>query len=304
MLSSLFQSSYRQSLKHYKLFYDDLCHYGNPASKHIFYFVPGIDGTCGQIRFCLSSIVRVFGPDVFIKCLLLDEFSAQKPIWEKYTIPNIIKKKEKIVADLNSLADGYERITIVCSSNGFYDLLFAYGELLETVKQKAELLWVAVAPDRFAPTLWETVFYRINGHTHEGYKWWAAPEHNLFKWINPELSKTVTWKRQGLKKVFCKNDIESRFRCLGFQWAYNSIDACNDILGYICRHSSYPLPLKSYALVATKDGYWQGKPVSAIDQLLEKYLTQRQVLYKPASHLWVVVPDNAGAILTMVRDGR
>jgi hypothetical protein len=302
MLTPLFQAAYRRSLNHFKLFYDDFCLYGNPSARHVFYFIPGIDGTCGQIRFCLPSIFRVFGPDIYIKCLLLDEYSASRPIWEKITIPNAIKRKERIAADLNQLAEKYDKITIVCSSNGFYDLLFAYEALNVSIKQTVKLLWVAVAPDRFEPTRWETVFYRINGHSHEGYKWWAVPEHNLFTWINPEIGKTEVWKRQGLRKVFNKSDIESRFRCFGFQWAYNSVDACNAVLEYICRNASRPLPIPSYVLVATNDGYWQGKPVAAINTLLDTYLSNKRVLYKPMSHIWVVVPDNTEELMTLLKN--
>ena len=303
MFQKLFKKRYIASLSDFKLFYDDLGMYGNPDAENAFYFVPGIDGSCGQSRFCLPVLVKVFGHDIFFKCLHIEEFSAKRPIWDKYTIENTVKKKDQLVRDLNELARKHAHLTVVCSSNGFYDFLFAYSELSDEARAKAELLWIAVAPDRFEPTLWDTIFHAVNGQTVNGNRFWAAPESNLLQWINPETSGSFRWKKQRVQKLFLKSDIESRFKCFGITWSYNSGDSANMVLDYMRARSTWPIPMKSYILAATNDGFWQGKPLSAITDLLDTYLSNNTVLFKKASHVWVLAPDATEEILTMIKMG-
>jgi hypothetical protein len=58
----------------------------------------------------------------------------------------------------------------------------------------------------------------------------------------------------------------------------------------------------AHLLAASNDGYWYGKPSSALDETLDKYLAQKTVLRRPASHLWVVTPDHLTEYLSRVPD--
>lgn len=141
MSSENFIKSYEKSLKQvYRYFYDDFEEYGNRDASHAFYFIEGIGGVPGQIRFAFPSIIKKWGTNVYIKSLHLKEFSAKEFIWNKYTLKNIEKKKEKIISDLNNLGKKYKRVTIITSSNGFYDFAFAYPKLSKELLKKAELV--------------------------------------------------------------------------------------------------------------------------------------------------------------------
>ena len=86
-----FIDSYEKSLKtDYRYFYDDFDEYGNRDASHAFYFIEGIGGVPGQIRFALPSLIRYFGTNIYIKSLHLKEFSSQEFIWNKYTLENDI----------------------------------------------------------------------------------------------------------------------------------------------------------------------------------------------------------------------
>jgi len=302
MSTEKFLKAYEKSLKtYYRYFYDDLDLYGNRDADHVIYFIEGIGGVPGQIRFALPSLIRYFGTNIYIKSCHLKEFSSQEYIWNKYTIVNINKKRDKIVTDLNNLAKKYKRITIVASSNGFYDFLYAYQKLSKILLKKSELVWCAVAPDHFEKTKWENFFYRLNGFTKDNHKWFAFPNNDLLKFLNPELKLIHKWKYMGLKKSFYKNDLEFRFKYFNLWWAYASISCFNEILKHITDNSKFPINIKSYILVAATDGYWQGKPVSIIQKHLDKYLTNKEVIYKKASHLWLLMPENITEVLNLMK---
>lgn len=302
MSTKKFIKAYENSLKNvYRYFYDDLYEYGNINADHAIYFIEGIGGVPGQIRFALPSLIKYFGTDIYIKSLHLKEFSSQEFIWNKYTLENINKKRDKIISDLNNLAKKHKRITIVASSNGFYDFLYAYSGLNKLLLKKAELVWCAVAPDHFEKTKWENFFYKLNGFTKDNHRWFAFPNTNLLKFLNPELKIKHVWKYKGLKKTFNKNDLEFRFKCMGLWWGYASITCFNELLKHMTDNSKYPINIKSYVLVAATDGYWQGKPLSEIKKHLDKYLSNKEVIYKKASHLWLLMPDNITDILKLMK---
>ena len=85
-----FREKYLHSLHDLRFFYDDVAEIGNAeTAEHAFYFVPGLNGTPGQMRFLLPSLIRVYGNNVYLKSLHLPEFSARVATWEKYTLENI-----------------------------------------------------------------------------------------------------------------------------------------------------------------------------------------------------------------------
>ena len=302
MLKRIYTRSYINSLKYdHRHFYDDLDEYGNQDSDTAFYFIPGINGTAGQIRFAIPNLIGKFGKDIFIKSCFLEEFSSKALIWDKYKLSNVLKKREKIVFDLNKMAQKNRRLYIVASSSGFYDFLYAYGSLSEKVRDKSELLWVAVAPPEFRKGVFTELFYRINGFRVDGYRWFAYPNSNLLRIINPETSTHHIWKQGKVKKRFYKTDLESRFKCFGIYWAYTSIDCFNYLLRVMIDNSSYPIDMKSYVMVATRDGYWQGKSTAEINRVLDGFISNREMLFRPTSHLWLVSPDNMSDLLDLIR---
>ena len=155
-----FRERYLRSLDDYRFFYDDVTALGDrDDAEHIFYFVPGINGTPGQMRFVLPSLTRVFGSRIYFKALHLPEFSARRPTWEKYTIANLDRKLAQLRADLAQLLARHERVTVIASSNGFYDFAAAAGAFPpEELRERVHLIWGACAPDHFEPTPWERVF--------------------------------------------------------------------------------------------------------------------------------------------------
>src|SRR5678815_1375721 len=117
-----FVAAYHKSLADYRFFYDDITELGNPATAdHAFYYVPGICGTPGQMRFALPSLVRTYGSQLYMKGLGATAFSATQPIWDKYTIANTDRKLEELRADLAAMLRRFDRFVVVCSSNGMYD---------------------------------------------------------------------------------------------------------------------------------------------------------------------------------------
>lgn len=288
-----FRQSYLQSLRDYRFFYDDLTEVGNAAeARHVFYFVPGINGTPGQMRFLLPSLTRVFGSSLYLKALHLPEFSARVPTWDKYSPANVDRKIAQLRADLRGLLARFERFAVLCSSNGFYDFAAAVGEFdTEEIESRVQLVWGACAPDQFGSTRWEKVFFPLTGFEHEGHRWWAYPNHNAFTAFNPETSISFSWRDGGPRPLF-KADLESRFRCLGLQWDYVSPSQ----LGQAARHAvaqiRRPWRAPAQALVAEHDGYWQGRSRDDIEHCIRRYLPDAHCEFKPTSHLWVVNPTN------------
>ncbi|NIR30110.1 MAG: hypothetical protein GWN84_12505 [Gammaproteobacteria bacterium] len=299
MLTALFRKRYLESLRAYRHFYDDIHEYGSPKrAANVFYFIPGINGTPGQIRFVLPSLQRIFGQALYVRCCHLPEFSATRPIWEKYTLANVDAKRDVIVSDLLELLETHGPVTVIVSSNGFYDFLYAYQTLKHRYGEPPlRVLWGACAPDRFDETVWESVFFPVNGFASNGHRWFAVPNHNWLRVVNPETTITHKWRYRDQRKIFFKTDLESRFRCLGLHWDYVSVSCFNEVLAYVLRDVRDPLQLETHALVASKDGYWQGRARDEIQACLRRYAPTIQVTFKPASHLWVVTPENVSEVL-------
>jgi hypothetical protein len=294
LLSAHFRARYLESLTYYKHFYDDVALYGDErTAKRMLYFVPGINGTPGQIRFLFPSFTRLFGSDFAVKALSLPEFAARRPIWEKYTLENVDKKRHRIIADLTDLLRRHARVTVLCSSNGFYDFVSALTLWNDAAaRSRLDLVWGPCAPDWFIETFWERVFYPFNGFTENGYRWFAYPNHNVLKALNPETTTRFAWRHGRQAKVFFKNDLESRFIAGGLQWDYISFGCFNAMLRHVLADVRGPLDLDARVLVPMQDGFWQGRGVDEIKAVLDKYLVRYDVVYKNASHLWVVAPEN------------
>jgi hypothetical protein len=303
LLTQKFVTAYTKSLGNdHRQFYDDLSEYGSSTAETALYFIPGINGVPGQIRFALPSLLKKYGSNIYVRCLHLPEFSAAKAIWEKYAPANIEKKRSQIVADLNDLGSRFKHIKILVSSNGIYDFMFALSKMEPSVSAKAVLFWVSVAPDRFEETPWQKLFYPLTGFQEQGHAWFAVPNSNYLKMFNPETAVWHVWHGAGVKKKWTKSDIESRFPCLGLLWMYISISRFNQLLEYMRQDALAPIPIKSYILAATEDGYWQGKPESEIVALIDRYFSDRKILFRKSSHLWVLTPDNLDALLALDDD--
>ena len=299
-LTGYFLQRYCDALSNYRHFYDDLDEYGNPDTcNEVFYFIPGMSGTPGQLRFGLPSIVRKFGTRIYVKCLHLDEFSSQRPTWTKYTAENLQKRRRQIVRDLTELSARFRRIRIIASSTGFYDFLGSYQQL-EGIENSLILYWLSCAPDQVSRSIWESYFYRLNGFTHDGMKWYAYPNHQLLKFFNPECGTKTSWKHRRQQKIFYKNDLESRFSCLGMIWDYVSTECFNFILQNnleVFREKGRIVELETHVLAATKDGFWDDSSPEIILATMDKYLARRRIIFKETSHLWVVTPDNLYELL-------
>ncbi|MGR9107407.1 MAG: hypothetical protein ACU843_10815 [Gammaproteobacteria bacterium] len=305
LCTSKFTDSYLKSLRDYKSFYDDLAEYGKAAtSRNVFYFIPGFNGVPGQIRFALPSFAKSFGTDFYIRGLYLDEFSACRPTWEKYTPENLEKRHARIIEDLEFLGTRYDELAIIVNSSGFYDLLAVYPEISVPLRRKLTLAWIACAPDSSEETPWEGVFYRLNGFTHGSDRWFAYPNHNLITFINRECSANKRWRYGQQKKTFFKYDLESRFYCAGILWAYVSVSRYNWVNQYNIAKAEYPIDIPAVVLVASKDGYWSGKSRGEIEWVIHRYLKPRRVLFRETSHLWVTVPENLSATLEALREIR
>lgn len=293
-----FRESYLRSLHDYRFFYDDLAEIGNPdEADHAFYFVPGTNGTPGQMRFMLPSLTRVFGPRVYVKALHLPEFSARRPMWEKYSLANVDRKPARLRDDLRGLLARFERVTVLCSSSGFYDFAAAAGELCAAVQPgRLHLLWGACAPDRFGTTPWEQVFYPLNGLLHDGHRWFAYPNHNLLQVFNPETSTSYPWRDGGNRRDFLKVDLESRFRCAGLDWCYTSPSQLGAVLRHVVGRIRGQLHLPADALIAADDGYWQGRSQAEVARVVRSYLPGCHLDFQPVSHLWVVTPTYVTAL--------
>lgn len=299
----LFRERYLRSLDDYRFFYDDLAVIGDPAeAEHVFYFVPGINGTPGQIRFVLPSLFRVFGRRIHVRALHLPEFSCRRPTWMKYTLANVDRRLDRLEADLLHLLAGHDRVTVIASSNGFYDFAAAAGRLPPaTVRDRLHLIWGACAPDHFEPTAWERVFYPLNGFEYEGHRWFAYPNHNAFRGVNPEAGHAHAWCEGRQRRRFRKADLESRFHLLGLEWDYISPSQLGAATRHVVRRISGPLPCPTYALVAADDGYWQGTPPDLVERTIRRYAPAATIRFQPASHLWVVTPTYVTTLLREVK---
>lgn len=289
-----FRERYLRSLQDYRFFYDDVTEIGNPArADYVFYFVPGINGTPGQMRFLMPSLTRTYGSRIHLKALHLPEFSARRATWEKYTVANVERKLARLRADLHDLLARHERVTVLASSNGFYDFAAAAGALPEDVlRDRIHLLWGACAPDHFDPTPWERVFYPLNGFRHEGHRWFAYPNHNAFRFLNPETSNTHRWRDGSQARRFVKADLESRFHLAGLEWDYVSTSQIGALVRHVVSQIRAPLACPADTLIAAHDGYWQGKPRAEVERTIRRYLPHAHLDFRPASHLWVVTPSH------------
>lgn len=300
-LTDVFRNHYLESLTDYKSFYDDIHEYGNPnRGEKCIYFVPGYNGAAGQIRFAFPSFSAYYGPDIYVRSCYLKEFSARKPIWEKYTVENLRKRRQKIVTDLEELALRFREIDVITSSSGFFDFLAALTETPSQVREKLKLAWVACAPDSSRSSPWESRFFKINGFEYDGHRWFSYPNHNVLKFLNPECNSLKKWQYGAQRKVFFKHDLESRFWLGGILWDYLSFSNYNWMNQKNVEISEYPIDLPSVVLVATEDGYWMGKSREVIEATIHKFIKAPEILYRKTSHLWVTVPENICATIHAV----
>jgi len=299
MFKDLFMKRYMESLGFYKHFYGDISQYGsedNPAK--VFYFIPGISGTPGQVRFGFPSFFKRYGSNIYVRCCHIDEFSATRPIWEKYTLENTSKKRRAIIDDLKQLVERHGEVVIIVSSNGFYDLVNAYDGLKKAgVSGSLKLLWVACAPDSFLETVWENIFFPLNGFVHNSHRWLAYPNHQLLRFLNPEASTKFKWRYQRQGKTIYKIDLESRFVCFNLYWDYVSIDCFNAVLKHAVRNFSGAIDIETHVLVASNDGFWQGRGHDEVKDVIGRYVNADSVLFKNASHLWVASPENISELI-------
>jgi hypothetical protein len=295
-----FLERYHQSLHNYRHFYDDLDEYGNPQTcNEVFYFIPGMSGTPGQVKFGLPSILKKFGNRIYVKCLHLDEFSNQRPTWTKYTAENLHKRRQQIVQDLRQMCERFARVRVIVSSTGFYDFLGAFQQM-EAIENQLLLYWLSSAPDRVSRSIWESYFYRLNGFTYDGLKWYAYPNQPLLKYFNPECGTRIRWKHGQQRNMFFKNDVESRFSYLGMQWDYVSTECFNFILQDNLaefHRTGRRVEIEAHVLAATRDGFWDESSPDVIQATVDRYIGKPRMIFKDTSHLWVVTPDNLSEML-------
>jgi hypothetical protein len=298
-----FRRAYLQSLGHHRQFYDDFSEYGrSDGARCAFYFIPGINGTPGQIRFALPSLLQRFGREIYLRACYLPEFSSNRPVWEKYSGDNVLKKRAQVARDLEHMLAEFPHVYVVASSNGFYDLVAAWDRLPAGASRRLTLLWVACAPDQFETSPWVERFYRWTGFQHEGFPWAAVPNGNWLCWMNSESSTLLRWRRGRERRTFFKADIESRFRVAGICWAYVSPECFNHSLESVTQAHSRPLDVATFVLAGSRDGYWHGQPPGALQKTLDRYLVRKVIVIRPASHLWVVTPDHLDIFLAQVPD--
>jgi hypothetical protein len=278
-LSRHFQERYLESLQDGRLFYDDVTEVGNPAAANfVFYFVPGINGTPGQMRLVLPSLTRVFGSRIYLKALHVPEFSAQRPTWEKYTAANIDRKLTQLRADLEQLLARYNRVTVIALSTGFYDFAAAAAALAPAARrERMHVLWSGCAPDQIKRSDWERVFFPLSGFVHRGHRWFACPSQCTVPPCHPE---SIGAFGQGPTAG------ESRFRCLGVQWKYVSTSQLNAAVRHVVRRIGAPLDLPATALIGGSERAWQGPNREWAERRVRQYLPRCQFAYRPAPQLW------------------
>ncbi len=295
-----FLARYHESLFYYRHFYDDYAAVGDPERcREAFYFIPGYNGTPGQMRFGLPSLYQKFGRDIYLRGLYLDEFSSRRPSWMKYSAANLALRRRRIVDDLNEMSRRFRRLRIIVSSTGFYYLLAVWPEI-ESGDCEHILYWVSCAPDRVSPSRAERLFYPLNGFTWEGRKWFAYPNQQALRFINPECSTIKRWRHHRQARTFFKNDLESRFRCAGLSWDFASPDcitfALEDNLQCFRRHGR-KLEMKTHVLAAIRDGFWDDSSPAVIEATMDRYLARKRIIFKETSHLWVVTPENIAELI-------
>jgi len=300
LLTGHFLRQYHASLFYYKHFYDDTCVYGDPDScTDAFYFVCGFNGSPGQIKFGVPSIVKRYGRDVYIKSLYVEEFSCHHPSWIKYTSHHLEKRRQTMVRDLVEMTNRFPRVRVIVSSTGFYEFLAVYPELLE-LKHKLILYWVSCAPDQVSRSIWQSYFYGFNGFSYRGMKWFSYPNHQLLRLFNPECATRKNWKHDQQKNTFYKIGLESRFFCFGLLWDYASWDCITFFLDNnlsIYRKSGLQIDIETHVLAGTRDGFWDDSRPEVIEKTLDKYIREKRVIYKQSSHLWVVTPENISELI-------
>jgi hypothetical protein len=301
LLATRFIAAYRRSLSDYRLFYDDIAEIGNPSrAKHAFYFVPGISGSPGQMRFALPSLSRTFGPRVYMKGLDVPAFATGVPVWDKYTVPNTERKLAQLREDLTALLHRFDRLVVVCSSNGLYDFLAAAAKFPRgDLESRVQLVWVSCAPDHYSPTVWERVFFPINGVVVQGHRWFAYPNHDTLRMLNPETTNSLFWREGHQERRFDKADLESRFRCLGVHWDYISTSRFGEIAEHVIAQIR-PWNAPVQALIAADDGYWQGVPEETVLTTIRRYVPQAHCTFRPGSHAGVVTPTNLTEVFARV----
>jgi hypothetical protein len=300
LLTDVFLARYHESLFYYKNFYDDLDQIGNPETcTEAFYFIPGFNGTPGQMRFGLPSLIKQFGSNIFMKSLYLEEFSSRRPTWMKYSEQNLQMRRLKITQDLEEMSAKFPRVRIITSSTGFYDFLAVYSQV-KKFTCKHILYWISCAPDQVSRPLSEKIFYAVNGFTYEGRKWYAYPNQQLLRFINPECSTRKRWRHKHQRKVFFKNDLESRYFCFGLLWDYTSWDCITEMLKSnldVYHSCGQPIELEAHVMAATKDGFWDDSRPEVIEKTLDRYLVNKRIIYRETSHLWVVTPEKISDLI-------
>ena len=57
------------------------------------------------------------------------------------------------------------------------------------------------------------------------------------------------------------------------------------------------LGIETHVHVAANDGFWQGLSEAEVRAVIDRYVAPATVTFRNASHLWVVTPENAMALL-------
>jgi len=298
--ADFFLKRYHRSLFYYKHFYDDIHEYGNLQDcREVFYFIPGFNGTPGQVRFGLPGVVRTFGPQIYIKCLYVEEFSSRYPYWLKYNEANLQKRRDRIVKDLYELARMGKKIRVFTSSTAFYEFLSIYSEI-KKIRDRIVLYWGSCAPDSITPSRWEGLFERMNGFTRNGMLWYSYPNHRFLKGFNPECNDRYRWRHGEQRNKFYLNDIESRFFIAGILWDLISIDCfrffiSSNLAGF--QKTGEKIDMEVHVLAATSDGFWDNSSVENIERTVDRYVKNKRIIFKKTSHLWLVTPDHIAELL-------
>ena len=295
LFADLFLERYHNSLFYYKNFYDDLYEYGNNTNcEEVIYFIPGFNGTPGQVRFGFPGIMKRFGNKIYLKCLHLNEFSCKYPYWLKYNEDNLKKRRDQIVSDLYELSNIGKTIRVFASSTAFYDFLSVYPRI-KNIKDQLILYWGSCAPDIISKTKWEGILSRWNGFVYNGMKWYSYPIHRYIRWINPECRDRYYWKYKEQRNTFFINDIESRFFVNGILWDYISTDCYNFLMDSSLadfRRTGEKLDMEVHILAATRDGFWEDSSPENIERTVNKFTRYERIIYRPTGHLWIVTPEN------------
>ena len=69
------------------------------------------------------------------------------------------------------------------------------------------------------------------------------------------------------------------------------------MLEHTIRNVRNPIDVETRILVAANDGYWNGRRENEIMAVIDKDVSKKTVMFKNASHLWVVAPENVTELL-------